>query len=359
MAIIITNQANTIKFDLGNSEEHHIDKDNLSVKKKFGFVHVHSGKHGADRGDFTKLKFRYTDVSDPVLASNTELVNLILGYKVNTGVTIGNVIITDDTGNLMTLEPNGSIPVTLQDQTTPVIIAPMSLLEQSTTTSANVAIDDRTVTLTSVTGVSAGKLLTFFNPTSVRFMTAYVIGAPAGNVVTLDRYFDFAYPSGSYVDVGDTNMVVAGSAATPIRFGIRNNAGAIPPPGIELTMDVTRMIFELECTALPEADLFGDIAALTNGIFCRRRDGAYYNIFNIKSNGELAGIMYDFTQFDATKQGTQGFRARLTFAGQNKLGVTVRLAINEDLEVFVQDDLTTDSSITSFKITSEGSLVLD
>ena len=33
-----------------------------------------------------------------------------------------NIIVVDATGNEVTLEPNGSLPVTLQDQTTPIII---------------------------------------------------------------------------------------------------------------------------------------------------------------------------------------------------------------------------------------------
>ena len=352
MAIIITNQANTIKFDLGNSEEYHLDKDNLSIKKKFGFVHIYGNPD--DSKKFTKLKFKYTDVSSPVLASNTELVNLLLGYKVNTGVTVGNVLITDDTGNIMTLEPNGSIPVTLQDQTTPVVIEPFSHLLQATTISAPVAVGDKTVTLVSVTDVSAGKILTFFNPTSVRFMYARCVGAPVGNVVTLDRFFDFAYPAGSYCDVSDANLTVNGSV-TPVLYGIRNNAGAVPPPGIELTLDVTRIIFQCITTALPELDMFGDIAGgLLNGLHVRRRDGEYYNIFNAQTNGEIAGITYDFSVYEAAKFGVNGFISRLTFAGQNKMGVAIRLAINEDMEIIVQDDL---SSLLRFTIVAEGSIV--
>jgi len=387
MAIIITNQANTIKFDLGNGEEHHLDKDNLSVKKKFGFVHVYGT--GGDTVKYTKSKMKHTDVSSPIVASNTELIGTLLGYKVNTGITVGDVRVTDGVevlavnpdgsinvesstapspgveigdvvikganGNRLNIESNNSMPVTLQDQHSPVIIVPFTHLQQSTTTSGAVAIGDQTVTLSSVTGVSNGKVLTFFNPTAVRFMIARCVGVPVGNVVSLDRLFDFAYPSGSYVDITDGNMAVDGSS-TPVLFGLRNNAGTVPPPGIELTMDVTRIIFQCITEDIPELDMFGDIAGgLTKGLFCRKRDGEYNNLFNAQTNGELAGIMYDLNIYEASKQGVNGFIARLTFAGQNKMGATIRLAIDEDMEVLVQDDL---SDILKFTIVAEGSIVL-
>jgi len=93
MAIIITNETSTIKFDLGNNEEHHLDKENLSIKKKFGFVYVYGSSD--DTVKFTKLKIKYTDVTSPVVASNTELIATLLGYKSSTATVVGDVRITD------------------------------------------------------------------------------------------------------------------------------------------------------------------------------------------------------------------------------------------------------------------------
>jgi hypothetical protein len=93
MAIIITDQATTIKFDLGNGEEHHLDKASLSIKKKFGSVFVY-GSADTD-GHYTKLRLKYTDVSVPVTISNTDLINTLLGYKSSVGAVVGDVRITD------------------------------------------------------------------------------------------------------------------------------------------------------------------------------------------------------------------------------------------------------------------------
>lgn len=251
-------------------------------------------------------------------------------------------------------EPNGSLAVTLQDQTTPTVIAYFSVLEQSTTTTGTVAIDDYVFPLTSVTGVTGGKYLSVFDPTSVRFSIFFVVSVTDLNV-TVDRPIDFAYPSGSYVDISEVDLAQDGDP-TPIVAGLRNNAGAEPPPGIALTMDVTRIMFF--CLAAGACDLatFANITALTNGITVRKRDGEYHNIMNAKSNGELGSIMYDFTIHDADTpvQGQDGFLGRLTFGGQSKMGVVQRIAINEDLEVIIADDI---AAVTTLHIIAEGSIV--
>ena len=53
-------------------------------------------------------------------------------------------------------------------------------------------------------------------------------------------------------------------------------------------------------------------------------------------------------------QGVDGFTARMTFAGQNKVGVAIRLPIGEDLEFIIQDDLT---NIVTYEVVAEGHIV--
>jgi len=259
-------------------------------------------------------------------------------------------------GNPLKIEPNNSMPVTIQDQPTPIVIVPFSLLEQQTTTTGAIAIDDYVIPVASATGIAAGKMITLFDVASVRYSWFIVVSVASLNI-TVDRPVDFAFPSGTYVDVSETDMVKDGSG-TPLVYGVRNNAGVTPPPGIDLSVDITRMIFECQTTNLPEVSMFGDIAGgLTRGLFCRKRNGEYYNVFNCKTNGEIAGIMYDWNQLDSSKHGVNGFVARLTFAGQSKMGAVQRLAINEDLEIWIQDDITSGGTVLSLKILAEGSIV--
>lgn len=354
MSVIISDNVSSVKFTFSNGEVILMDKDKISMKEQ-GFIRTHvyisNGEGFVNTSNTEVLKLHYTEVASPSLASNAELITLILGYKVSSGAIMGSVQITDGTKSV-TLEPNGSLPVTLQDQGTPSVITKFSILEQATTITADVAIDDYTFTVASPTGISVGKYLSVFDPIGVRFSNYNVIGI-VGSVVTVDSPIDFAYPSGSYMDVQESNLAVNGSV-TPVVSGVRNNAGSTPPPGIELTIDVTRLIFHIITVSAVDLTLFGDIAALTNGLYCRRRDGEYFSIFNVKTNGEIASIMYDHEIHTAAPHGIDGWVSRITFAGQNKMGVTQRLAINEDLEIIIQDNL---SAITLFEIIAEGSVV--
>jgi hypothetical protein len=351
MSVAITDQASTIQFLFSTGEKTILDKSPLNIKEKGRWVYITTGTGFLQTFRSEVLKLHYSEVSSPSVASNTELITTLLGYKASSSEVVGDVRITDGT-TVAKVELNGSLPVTLQDQHTPVVITKFSQLEETTTTTGAVAIDDYVFPVADATGISPGKYLSVFDPASVRFSNFTVVSVASLNV-TVDSPIDFAFPSGSYVDVQDTDLSVDGSSA-PVVFGIRNNAGAVPPPGINLSMDVTRVIFKCYTATAPTLATFGDIAALANGLMCRKRDGEYHNIFNFKDNGQLAGMCYDFKIETAIGSGQDGFYARLTWAGQNKMGVTERLAINEDLELIVQDNLT---GITSLEVTAEGSIV--
>jgi len=361
MSVIISDQASSIEFLFSTGERKILDKTNINLKESGTILRKHvyitNSEGFINTADNDVIKLHYTEVTSPVVASNQELIEAILGFKASSGIPIGDVRVTDGT-DVLAVNSNGSINVdaTLYNQTAPVVIFPFSKLEESTTLAVGVSIGDNTATFTSVTGVSAGKIITFFNQDAIRFTLMRAVGTPVGNVVTFDRLFDFAYTAGSYIDISDVNLAANGSV-TPVLYGVRNNAGAIPPPGINLSFDITRLMFQCITTNLPEIDSFGDITAgLANGLYCKKRDGEVRNIFNVQTNGELAGIMYDVDIYEAAKFGVNGFAARLTFAGQNKMGTAIRLAINEDLEILVQDDL---SSLLRLSVVAEGSIVED
>ena len=241
--------------------------------------------------------------------------------------------------------------VMLQDQNTDVIIQKFNLVTNSTTLNGAIAIDDRTLVVTDATGIVVGTHLILFDPASLRFTTVHVLGVSV-NTVTFDRPIDFAYPDGTYIDVAVTNMAVNG-ATTPVIFGIR---GTGSPPGVDLTFDMTRIVITMLTTGAPAYDLFGDQAALTNGVLFRKRNGRTFNIFNVKTNGEWAGIMYDLSAADKVNpsQGQNGWIGRMTFAGQEKMGVSIRLPVGEDAQFVIQDDLT---AIELLEITAEGHIV--
>ena len=109
--------------------------------------------------------------------------------------------------------------------------------------------------------------------------------------------------------------------------------------GSGVTVDVTRiMIYIQDATVMDDAK-FGGLTSLLNGVVLRKNDGVITNIWNIKNNGSFGLHAYDTAYTDKAPAGSYGFRARNTYAGQDKHGTTIRLAPGEKLEVLVQDNL--------------------
>lgn len=258
--------------------------------------------------------------------------------------------IFEESYTLMQSRVTAALDVMLNDQTTPTVISRFALPVLNTTTTAGISIDDRVVPVADNTGIQVGHRFVIFNTDENIFDVVSVVAIDANNI-TVDCPIAFAFPPGSFVDVGDTDMAVDGSV-TPVVFGLR---GPDTGDNVALSADITRIIFHCTTSSAPKFSEFGDIVGgITNGLCLRRRNGFSSNIFNIKKNSELIGLCYDFDIFSASGAGADGFSARLTFAGQNKMGVTIRLEPGDDLEFIVQDDLT---PLTSFHVTAEGHIV--
>lgn len=242
------------------------------------------------------------------------------------------------------------IDVTLQDQTTPVVLANFNQIVAQTTTSQATAIDDTDVEVTSATGIVVGHLFTLFNATEERFFFAHVLTI-VSTTITIDTPLDFAFPSGTFIDSGIDDLAVNGSS-TPQVFGLR---GGGTPEGVDLDFDCVQLSITCQTTSASNLAKFGNLTALANGLVFRRRDGTHQNIFNVKSNSEINEKFTKFEFFVADPpQGQDGFGATIVFGGQDNYGVVLRIGAGEDLEIIVQDDL---STLTSLKIMAKGSIV--
>ena len=291
--------------------------------------------------------------------------NLFIFYKVSNDSVIDSILyadILDEDGNAYTdiatftdlmerkTGVSGAQDVSVQDQHSPVIIAYMSVLEQETLLTSNVAIDDYDIIVDTVTGFTAGKYVSIFNVAANRFYVGTILSVLT-NTLTMDTPMDFAYPSGSFVTAGITNMNVNGSV-TPVVFGLRNTETAIGS-----AFDITRIIFSCLTDTSMDLSEFGDIVGgITRGIVIRSKNGVYKNILNAKTNRDLKNLMFDFTIEPAQGAAQDGFTGRLTFGGQNKVGVVIRLEPGEDIQVIIQDNIT---ALDSFTIIAEGHEVVD
>jgi hypothetical protein len=246
------------------------------------------------------------------------------------------------------VESNGGVAVNIQDQTSPLIIASMSDEVAATTLASAVAIDDLSFDVTSATGFLAGQYLSIFSVPDNRFYLGSVISV-ATNTITVDTPLDFAFPSGAFVTVGNRDMSVNGSV-TPVVYGLRNTDEQIGS-----SFDITRIIISCLASGALDLSMFGNIiGGITNGIVLRKVDGVQRNILNAKTNAELKNLMYDFQIQPSAGAQQDGFTGRMTFGGQSKMGVVVRLNPGEDLQLIVQDDL---SSLEYFSIICEGHAV--
>ena len=240
------------------------------------------------------------------------------------------------------------IDATIQSSTSPLYVVKFSNITAETTTTSLGALDDYSINVTSAAGFVVGQYLTLYNLTNNRVFFATVLAINT-LVITLDRPLDFAFPIGSDVTVGSTNMNVNGSV-TPQIFGVRN-------PGITdipLVVDISRIMLSSLTASEPQLSDFGDITGgLDRGIQLRRVDGTYQNIANFKTNMEIKEAVFDLEIQTVAKNSQDGITGRFTF---EKLGQVVRIGAGEDLQVVIQDDLT---SLTTFTMLAEGSEVVD
>lgn len=257
----------------------------------------------------------------------------------------------DVSGSLVTV--TGEVDVNLQDQTTEAIFNNMCRsISAPYTLAADTIPGEYDIILTDATGIILGDEIGLFqNSTNPSSYFAKVLSISV-NTLTMDTPLDIAFDTITNSPVLfrlDCDMAVNG-ATTPIIYSAFNQS-TIP-------YDITRIIFHITDDAEMDDGKFGGIAALTRGCVLRKKNasGNFTNYFNVKSNGKFGELAYDKTYDDKAKQGTYGFSSRLTFGGQSKVGVVIRLEDGEELQLIIQDDLT---ELLTFAVMVEGHLTDD
>lgn len=175
----------------------------------------------------------------------------------------------------------------------------------------------------------------------------------AGNEYTIGVAIplDVAYSASGGCTVQNVDMNVNGSV-TPVSFRVA------PVPGT--TWDITRMIVSMTHASQGDDGLYGNIAKLTNGVYYRKEDGqTSQNLYNARENSDYRIEGYDVAfPVRSGGGGTHGTAARITFAGQDKSGVVIRLDgdLTESFLGTVRDDL---SPLTTHRVKVQGHVVQD
>jgi hypothetical protein len=257
--------------------------------------------------------------------------------------------ITGEASGETTKVTNGGLDVNIQDQNTRALDLEFARsITTPTTITADTVVGEYTVTLTSTTGFVDGVHVQV-NSGSGEFFRARQLGAPAGSVVTLDTPIDKIYSSGATVLGLSHDMNVDGSV-TPVKF-------QFGPIGTTLSVDITRILGYIQDATSMDDSKFGGNGVLPNGVVMqkyRAATGDFDHFWNVKSNGELALLGFDFQYADKAPSGSFGARFRLTYAGPSKHGVTIRLQPSDYLVLTIQDDL---SVLEDFQVMGQGHIV--
>ena len=322
-----------------------------------------------------------------------------------------SVILRDISGESANVGANGGLDVNIQDQTTPPVDLYFTRqVDIETALSVDSFIGQTSVTVASDSSLDVGDTVIIASGVSLegRFYFGEILALPGGNIVELDTPLDFAFESGDplaplskelNVDGSPVSITsgtlefareyvitnyVAGDDFTNVgalvnQTGERFVATGVTPTtwtnssqlesdfitfeirgagvGSPITIDITRLLMQCQTDSAVDLSTFGDIAGgLTRGIVIRRNNGFVNNVFNAKTNGELANLAYDWSPLTSSNPafGVDGFVWRYTFAGQEKHGVAVRLAPGDSLQLLIQGDL---STIDLLRIIGAGHIV--
>jgi hypothetical protein len=256
------------------------------------------------------------------------------------------------TGTTVNVESEGNLAVSVQDQHSRAFDIFFSQdVGSPTTLTTNAVYDAYTVLVTTGHGLVQGDSFVLVDPAAQKGWTGVVITVAGDNTVNLDRPLSYAFPSATTVVQKRTKDMNVNGAVTPQTFRV---GGSLVAP-----LDITRLMLQMTTDTTPAWDEFGDIAvgATFRGVQCRTVNDTTENLWNVKTNGELAHLMYDLTIFEGGVGLTvDGIAGRMTYSGQEKHGVTLRIGSDEAIEIIIQDDL---SSLDSFHIIACGHLVTD
>lgn len=188
-------------------------------------------------------------------------------------------------------------------------------------------------------GILVGEQLVLFDTESGRLYIGEALTV-VSNDITVDTPINFAYPAATSALTRSAKELNIDGSTTRQTYSISNP--------LDLEIDITRVMLQMQTTNFPELDMFGDIVGgLTRGLVLRVTNGINVNYFNVKQNGDFALMMFDIKEYEAAKHGINGLGGRLTYAGQSKHGVVIRLAQGDSLDIIIQDDLT---SLVKFRM---------
>ena len=249
------------------------------------------------------------------------------------------------------LEQNGAIPVNRQDQTSETIDSLFNKSISNFSLDSDTGVSTETVLVYTFTaaaghGIAPSDEVLLLDVVGDRALQCIALGV-VGDVITIDRPIDHVYPAASTLGRIVTSEMSVNGSVTPQIFTFRTGVSPVDCVRILLTgLDDNSMDFTK----------FLGIPALTRGLVFRVVNGVQKTIFNFKTNRDIAQFCYDVNLEEKAPAGQFGFSARITFGGEDKHGVVLRLSGTDVIQFIVQDDLT---DLGSLRGSIEGHKVTD
>jgi len=201
----------------------------------------------------------------------------------------------------------------------------------NTTTDGTVSTGDRLIPVTATTNAVVGDHVMISQGGVQESDYMVVTAVSAGVSITVNTPVDNDYTAGATVEEWNLNMGTADGSSTAVSFKIQ------PPTG--KTWHILRQIHTLIATdsATPEAQDFGTVTALTNGMVLRSNiSGVQRTMTFWQSNDDAIDDMYDFDPTELKGSANTYIQGRWTY---EKAGVVIELdGDNGDyLEWLIQD----------------------
>lgn len=216
----------------------------------------------------------------------------------------------------------------------------------TTTLAANAPAGSTQITVVSAAGFVVGDYLHISNITTLERHHPRIT-VIAGALITLDGPLDYSFIIGDSVIRTLVDMNVSGTLASPKSFKSMPRVGEV--------WHFLSILIEITHTTAGDNGLFGNLAALTNGVVIRRYNGltgTFNTLTNWKTNG---GIMTDTGNIAyVTRSGGGGAYGTNAYGNfKSNAGGTVYLnGTNGDyFEVLIQDNLT---ALSRFRIKVQG-----
>lgn len=275
----------------------------------------------------------------------------------------GILVVKDGAGSSLPTNPSGGIDVNMQDQTTPSVEHFMYEEIQDVVIQGPVVSGQNVINLdpghgfTNPLGFDKDYLNIHYVDTviggfaGVRF-SQHAVVAVVGDQISITPPIGYALDplNVEYSKRVNVNMAVIGTFGAPVTFI------TYPPNGLE--WDITRIIVDMILTSAADDGKFGNIPALANGVHFGFEGDLFQEYqLAIFDNGSWRASAYDVNNtVRSGGAGDFGMAVRKTAAGQDKLGVAIRLQgiYNDRFIHRVQDDLT---GLVRYRIKAMGHVV--